>query len=231
MLENVNVSSRLPGPRKRWLVVCVFFLAILVVWGSVIGAEVLVPLPGDPGHGSGSADDPNVFIPLPGAGSGVKAPGKPPKPPVHAPEIPLPKGPGGSNPDGSIVVEPPAPTPPPPPPPSQPQGANAAGSGGLPVFPKDTSSPIFMVMKTWECNGYDGKTLLNHAAQVYSKESEDMYQVAGVDQLPDFQVTLKENDITLDEMLDILAQQHSFEWGVDTVHKTLYLYPKKSAKP
>lgn len=96
---------------------------------------------------------------------------------------------------------------------------------GLPVFPKDTSSAIFMVMKTWECDNYDGRTLLEHAIGVYAKESEDAFSVKGMDALAPFKVTLKESDITLDELLDVVSQKAGIDWGVDIEQKTIYLYP------
>ena len=96
---------------------------------------------------------------------------------------------------------------------------------GLPVFPKDTSSAIFMVMKTWECDNYDGRTLLEHAIGVYAKESEDAFSVKGMDALSPFKVTLKESDITLDELLDVVSQKAGIDWGVDIEQKTIYLYP------
>ncbi|HOT29902.1 MAG TPA: hypothetical protein PLU72_17125 [Candidatus Ozemobacteraceae bacterium] len=96
---------------------------------------------------------------------------------------------------------------------------------GLPVFPKDTSSAIFMVMKTWECDNYDGRTLLEHAISVYGKESEDAFSVKGMDALSPFKVTLKESDITLDELLDVVSQKARIDWGVDIEQKTIYFYP------
>jgi hypothetical protein len=95
----------------------------------------------------------------------------------------------------------------------------------LPIFPKDTSSAIFMVMKTWECENYDGKTLLSHSINVYGQEAEDPFTIQGLDQLPSFAVTLKEDDITLDELLDIVAQKSNTDWGVDIQQKIIYFYP------
>ncbi|HEY9070484.1 MAG TPA: hypothetical protein VIV61_09500 [Candidatus Ozemobacteraceae bacterium] len=112
-------------------------------------------------------------------------------------------------------------TPAAPPPSPQPQGT------GLPLFPKDTSSALFMVMKTWECEDYDGRTLLEHAVGVYAKESEDPFTVQGLDALPAFKLTLKESDITLDELLDVVSQKANIDWGVDIAQKVIYLYPAK----
>jgi len=102
---------------------------------------------------------------------------------------------------------------------------SASQATNLPIFPKDTSSALFMVMKTWECEKYDGKTLLNHAIGVYGQEAEDQFKAQGLEALPDFLVTLKEDDITLDELLDIVAQKSNTDWGVDISQKTIYFYP------
>ncbi len=113
------------------------------------------------------------------------------------------------------------------PPANQGSPAPQQPSGPLPVFPKDTSSAIFMVMKTWECENYDGKTILQHAAGVYGQEAEDSFEIKGLDQLQTFQVTLKEDDVTLDELLDSIGQKAGIDWGVDIAQKTIYIYPGK----
>jgi len=82
-----------------------------------------------------------------------------------------------------------------------------------------------MVMKTWECDNYDGRTLLEHAIGVYAKESEDAFTIKGMDALTPFKVTLKESDITLDELLDVVSQKAGIDWGVDIEQKNIYLYP------
>ncbi len=82
-----------------------------------------------------------------------------------------------------------------------------------------------MVMKTWECENYDGKTLLQHSLGVYGQEAEDQFTTRGLDQLPTFSLTLKEDDITLDELLDIVAQKSNTDWGVDISQKIIYFYP------
>jgi len=84
-----------------------------------------------------------------------------------------------------------------------------------------------MVMKTWECDNYDGRTLLEHAIGVYSKESEDPFSVKGLDALPPFKLTLKESDITIDELLDVVSQKANIDWGVDIAQKVIYLYPAR----
>lgn len=104
-------------------------------------------------------------------------------------------------------------------------------NGGLPFFPKDTSSAIFMVMKTWECENYDAKTLISHAIKVYSEESEDQFLQKGLDEISSFNVSLNEEDITLDELLDIIAQKGNFDWGVDVKNKIIYFYKQQNKQP
>ncbi len=103
---------------------------------------------------------------------------------------------------------------------------NGSGSGTLPVFPKDTSSAIFMVMKSWQCENYDGNTLLSHAVEVYSKEADDTFKIEGLNASEEFLITVEEEDITLDELLDILAMKSGRDWGVDIPSKVIYFYPK-----
>jgi len=113
---------------------------------------------------------------------------------------------------------------PPPPPPEVP--SDNSSSGTLPVFPKDTSSAIFMVMKSWQCDNYDGNTLLSHAVEVYSKEADDIFKIQGLNPDEEFLITVEEEDITLDELLDILAMKSGRDWGVDIPSKVIYFYPK-----
>lgn len=98
----------------------------------------------------------------------------------------------------------------------------------MPVFPKDTSSAIFMVMKTWQCSDYDGNELLRQAVEVYGKEADDAFQIQGLssENTGDFNINVEEEDITLDELLDILASKSGRDWGVDIPSKTIYFYPK-----
>lgn len=103
----------------------------------------------------------------------------------------------------------------------------AVPEGPAPIFPKDTSSAIFMVMKTWECQEYDGPTLIEHAIGVYGQDSEDTFTLKGLRELPPFRLTLNEEDVTLDELLDVIAQQASCDWGVDIPQKAIYFYPGK----
>lgn len=108
------------------------------------------------------------------------------------------------------------------PPPSQP---TASSDSDFPIFPKDTSSAIFMIMKTWQCENYYGNTLLSHAVEVYGEEAVDPFQVLGLVEDSSFYVTLFEEDITLDELLDILASISGRDWGVDIPGRTIYFYP------
>ncbi|MBF0500994.1 MAG: hypothetical protein HQM09_12725 [Candidatus Riflebacteria bacterium] len=112
-------------------------------------------------------------------------------------------------------------------PPATEQAQGSKTGEALPKFPKDTSSAIFMVMKTWECSDYDGKTLIEHAIGVYSKEAEDPFEAKGLKELPNIKITLKEDDVTLDELLDSIAAKTGIDWGVDIAQKSLYLYPHK----
>ena len=108
------------------------------------------------------------------------------------------------------------------------QAASGAteSSTDLPIFPKDTSSAIFMVMKTWQCENYDANTLLSHSVEVYGKEADDNFQVQGLSKDNSFKIDVDEEDITLDELLDILAQKSGRDWGVDIPSKVIYFYPK-----
>lgn len=116
---------------------------------------------------------------------------------------------------------------PPPPPPEVPVSSEGGAGQTLPVFPKDTSSAIFMVMKTWQAQDYDGATLLKHAIEVYGKEADDVFQIQGlVEGDGGFKVNVEEEDITLDELLDIVAMKSGRDWGVDIPSRTIYFYPK-----
>jgi hypothetical protein len=95
-----------------------------------------------------------------------------------------------------------------------------------PLFPKDTSSAVFMVMKTWQCEDYDGNTLLSHAVEVYSQEAGESFQIKGLDPQQAFLLNLDEEDITLDELLDFIALKTGRDWGADVPGRTIYFYPK-----
>lgn len=189
---------------------------------SVQNPEVVLPLPGknSPGSvGANGANDPSVLIPLPGQATHAPQTATPQQPDA-APHLDLPSTPPAAN--DPLSATPPAP-------PQAPAGNQAQPANGdaLPAFPKDTSSAVFMVMKTWECNDYDGHTLINHAVGVYGKESEDQFEIKGLDRLTPFKLTLKEDDVTLDELLDAIAAKTGLDWGVDISQKTIFLYPKK----
>lgn len=95
------------------------------------------------------------------------------------------------------------------------------------VFPKDTGSAIFMVMKSWKCDDYDGVKLLEQALDVYGKESGDEFQIKGYENLPQgFTISVEEEDITIDELLDIMAAKSGHDWGADVPSKIIYIYPK-----
>lgn len=159
--------------------------------------ETLIPLPQEEQEADKSTASPSI---TPSDGSDQS--------PI---EIPTPAG------NAEIVVSGQAPAPA--------EQPGSAAKSDLPVFPKDTSSAIFMVMKTWECDDYDGRTLLEHSIGVYAKESEDAFSIRGLDVLPPFKVTLKESDITLDELLDVVSQKAKIDWGVDIDQKVIFLYP------
>lgn len=124
----------------------------------------------------------------------------------------------------------PSENPPPPPPPNEPVQKKSSKSGSpscTSLFQKDTNSAIFMVMKSWKCEDYDGPTLLARMINVYGKTSEDRFEIKGLKSLPKFKVTLNQNDVTLDEILDILGTNNGFIWGVDIPGKTIYFAPWK----
>ncbi|MBF0409102.1 MAG: hypothetical protein HQM10_17270 [Candidatus Riflebacteria bacterium] len=97
----------------------------------------------------------------------------------------------------------------------------------LPVFPKDTSSAIFMVMKSWTCSGEDGHSFLNQVVAVYGQEVEDRFEIKGLSSIPPFNLNLKEEDVTLDELMDSISAKTNLDWGVDISAKTIYFYPGK----
>ena len=102
-----------------------------------------------------------------------------------------------------------------------------SSASNLPKFSKDTSSAIFMVMKTWQCQDYNGNTLLQHATDVYGEEADDPFKIEGLTEDIPLTVNVDEEDITLDELLDIVAKQSGRDWGVDMDNKTIYFYPPK----
>lgn len=95
------------------------------------------------------------------------------------------------------------------------------------VYPKDTGSAVFMVMKSWQCDNYDSVSLINQALEVYAKEAGEEYQIKGLENIAkDLKVTVEEEDITFDELLDIIASKSGNDWGCDVANKTIYVYPK-----
>ncbi|MEW6713204.1 MAG: hypothetical protein AB1403_25510, partial [Candidatus Riflebacteria bacterium] len=102
----------------------------------------------------------------------------------------------------------------------------AQPADALPIFPKDTSSAVFMVMKTWQCQNYDGNTLLKHAVEVYSQEAGESFNIEGLNAEQPFMLDLDEEDITLDELLDLIALKTGRDWGADITSRTIYFYPK-----
>ncbi|MGM0600703.1 MAG: hypothetical protein ACQETH_12910 [Candidatus Rifleibacteriota bacterium] len=109
--------------------------------------------------------------------------------------------------------------------PSENNYQNEPAASELPVFPKDTASAIFMVMKTWQCDDYNGNTLLAHAVDVYNKEAQENFQIKGLTEELKFNITLDEQDITLDELLDLISFKTGRDWGVDIQSQTIYFYP------
>ena len=99
-------------------------------------------------------------------------------------------------------------------------------SSNLPIFPKDTSSALFMVMKTWQCNNYDGNTLITHAVEVYGQDSGESFEIKGLSPDQPFMLDLDEEDITLDELLDLISLKTGRDWGADVPGRTIYFYPK-----
>ena len=103
---------------------------------------------------------------------------------------------------------------------------NASGEN-ITIYPKDSGSAIFMVMKSWQCQDYDAASLINQALEVYGKESADTFQINGIENIAkEVKVTVEEEDITFDELLDILGSKTGNDWGCDIVNKTIYIYPK-----
>ncbi len=105
--------------------------------------------------------------------------------------------------------------------------AKDASGGSITVYPKDTGAAIFMVMKSWQCEEYDAVSLINQALEVYGKDAGDTYQIDGLDNITKgLTVSVEEEDITFDELLDILASKTGNDWGCNIQSKTIYIYPK-----
>ncbi len=105
--------------------------------------------------------------------------------------------------------------------------AESSSGEKIVVFPKDTGAAIFMVMKSWQCSDYDSVSLINQALEVYGKDAGEQYQINGLDNIAKgVNVTVEEEDITFDELLDIVAAKTGNDWGCDIANKTIYVYPK-----
>ena len=105
--------------------------------------------------------------------------------------------------------------------------ANETTGETITVYPKDTGSAIFMVMKSWKCDDYDCSKLLEQALEVYGKEADDSFKINGLNNLTKgVAVSVEEEDITFDELLDVLAVKTGNDWGADVPNKTIHIYPK-----
>lgn len=105
--------------------------------------------------------------------------------------------------------------------------ANETTGESITVYPKDTGSAVFMVMKSWKCDDYDCSKLLEQAVEVYGKEADDTFKINGLSNIAQgLTVSVEEEDITLDELLDVLAAKTGNDWGADVPNKIIYVYPK-----
>ena len=114
-------------------------------------------------------------------------------------------------------------------PPAEADTTVAQDSSGekITIYPKDSGSAIFMVMKSWQCEDYDAASLITQALEVYGKDSAETYKINGIENIAKgVTVSVEEEDITLDELLDILGSKTGNDWGSDITNKTIYIYPK-----
>ena len=215
----------------RYIRISLIGILLLLPPSSLVAAEEILPLPGAGSNRTVASGE--ELIPLPGQPvSGAPQPQK--DTPIEIPGIPADQVPPADQaPSPEIVIDPLAPDPVPPTPitdlgaSTAQTGAPAGSAATYPLMPKDTSSAIFMVMKTWECQDYDLKTLIEHAASVYGQESEDRFEVKGLAELTPVTTSVKEEDVTFDELLDVVTRKHGLDWGVDVAQKTVYIYPGK----
>ncbi|MFZ2960147.1 MAG: hypothetical protein WA705_24970 [Candidatus Ozemobacteraceae bacterium] len=244
------------NPLNKAFVVKMVLIAFFATSGGILQAAgqtspsdddfiLDLPVPGTASAAQNLAGDPELVLPMPNAKNPLEEDGDPGKPSDERPILHLPPNKGAGKTTASVSNQPPTieipfsqkrsdplsaqdnvPNKPAAPTNTQP-AVNAKNGDLLPSFPKDTSSAIFMVMKTWECTDYDGKILIEHAIGVYSKEAEDPFEIKGLKDLPPIKITLKEDDVTLDELLDSVSAKTGIDWGVDIAQKALYLYPKK----
>ncbi len=114
-------------------------------------------------------------------------------------------------------------------PPAESETTVTEGASGekIVVFPKDTGAAIFMVMKSWQCEDYDSVSLINQALEVYGKDAGEEYKIQGLENIAKgVKVSVEEEDITFDELLDIIASKTGNDWGCDIANKTVIIYPK-----
>lgn len=105
--------------------------------------------------------------------------------------------------------------------------AKDASGENIKVYPKDTGAAVFMVMKSWNCEDYDIVSLINQALEVYNKDAGEEFQIKGLENITaGLQVSVEEEDITFDELLDIMASKSGNDWGCDIQNRTIYVYPK-----
>ena len=114
-------------------------------------------------------------------------------------------------------------------PPAEADTSVAQNSNGekITIYPKDSGSAIFMVMKSWQCEDYEAARLITQEIEVYGKDYAETYQINGIENIAKgVTVSVEEEDITLDELLDILGSKTGNDWGSDITNKTIYIYPK-----
>ena len=191
---------------------------------SLWGEEEILSLPGMGGNNGQVASGEELIL-LPG--SPQASPATSSVTPIEIPGMPAGTEDSAQAPSPEIVIDPLAPDPVAQPSPAVEPAITPVAATNYPVMPKDTSSAVFMVMKTWECQDYDLKTLIEHATSVYGQEAEDKFEVKGLAELAPVNVTIKEEDVTLDELLDVVTRKHGLDWGVDVSQKTIYVYPGK----
>ena len=89
-------------------------------------------------------------------------------------------------------------------------------------FTKNTDSPIFWLLKSWKCDNFDGKTFLRKAVLSYGETANDKFQVRGLENLSNFKASFDKKEIKLDELLDEMAKEYGFIWGVDVPGKSIF---------
>jgi len=102
----------------------------------------------------------------------------------------------------------------------------AAGNEEIEIFPRDTSAALFMMMKTWECEDYDARTLLTHAVKVYAEDAGETFEInfhLPATEYPN--ISCNEEDVTLDELLDEVTSRLGYSWGADIPNGVIHIYP------